>query len=310
MVLHESEVQPMKLLQYLFLEDSYIVGCRRIADDAELPSVESKKRYHYLFPTINCWYADPFLYEKGGRVYVFVEAYNLWFAKGSIGVAIFEKGKFSRVKLVLEKDFHMSYPNVFEIDGNIYMIPETCARRQIQLYEATEFPYKWSLKKVLVDDIDAVDTSIFMAHNGSLFLYTKENRDGGQLLWFELGEDFSVRPVDVPGMAQERPGGNPLYINNGILRPLQDGKACYGHRVLLYQSENENNSGDGKETLAQIVDTDCFFNLPQRRYKKTHTLNRSENYEVIDAHGDFIDVIKPLRKIFRKIRKTINWSFR
>lgn len=293
----------MKLLQYLFSDDTYIVGCREISSDNTLPSTDRKKSYHFLMPTINYWYADPFLYEENEKVYVFVEAYNLWRAKGEIGVTFFENGFFSPVKSIIVNDFHMSYPNVFEWNSKKYMIPETSARHQIQLYEAIDFPYNWSLKKVLVDNIDAVDTSILKTCDGKLLLYSKENCEDGRVLWFSLEDDLSVHPINVSGMAQERPGGNPIYTDSGIIRPVQDCQECYGQRLLLYKQDN-----DGREALAQIIDADCILNRPCRKYTKTHTLNRSNNYEVIDVHGNCIDSIKILRKVFRKMKKLLTWG--
>ena len=292
----------MKLLRDLFVEDYYVVGCRKLSINDTLPSVDRKKNYKNLMPTLNYWYADPFLYEKAGKTYVFVEAYNLWLAKGEIGVTVFENGRFSPVKSVLTKSFHLSYPNVFEWNSKIYMIPETCAVHQIQLYEAVDFPYAWSFKKVLVDNIYAVDTSILKTKDGKLLLYSKENCEGGKILWYLLENDLSAKPINISGAAQERPGGNPIYTGEAIFRPLQDCQGCYGKRLLLYITEC-----DEKDHLAQIIDTNCFSNLPHQKYCKTHTLNRSSNYEVIDAHGDFVDIIKILRKIFRKIKAVLIW---
>lgn len=290
----------MKLFQYLFLEDRYIVGCRKISTDDTFPSADTKKSYHFLMPTANYWYADPFPYEKDGKIYIFVEAYNLWLAKGEIGVTLFENGQFTPVKSVLVKNFHMSYPNIFEWNSKIYMIPETCAMHQIQLYEAMDFPYNWSLKRVLVDNVNAVDTSVLKTRDGKLLLYSKENCRNGKVLWFLLDNDLSVQPININGVSQERPGGNPIYTQEGIVRPLQDCQKYYGRRLLLYKQNN-----DDRETLAQVIDADYILNRPNRKYSKTHTLNRSNNYEVIDAHGDFIDIIKILRKIFRKMKAAL-----
>ena len=222
-------------------------------------------------------------------------------------MALFENGRFSSVKSVIVKKFHMSYPNVFEWNSKVYMIPETSAANQIQLYEATNFPYSWALKKVLVENIKAVDTSVLRTKDGKLIIYSKENCDNGKVLWFQLEDDLSARRIDAGRAAQERPGGNPIYLHNEIIRPLQDCQKCYGNRLLLYKMNSNFNK---PETLAQIVDSNCISNLPNRKYNKVHTINRSDNYEVIDAHGDFVDIIKVFRKAFRKIRMllTLTWG--
>lgn len=185
------------------------------------------------------------------------------------------------------------------------MIPETSAANQIQLYEATDFPYSWTLKKVLVDHIKVVDTSVLRTKGGKLIIYSKENCDNGKVLWFQLEDDLSVRRIDVSRVAQERPGGNPIHLQNEIFRPLQDCQKCYGNRLLLYKMSSDFNK---PEALAQIVDSNCISNIPNRKYNKVHTINRSDNYEVIDAHGDFIDKIKAFRKVFRKLRMLLTWD--
>lgn len=48
-------------------------------------------------------------------------------------------------KEVLNENFHLSYPNVFEYDGSIYMLPETFESNQLRLYKCVSFPYKWEL---------------------------------------------------------------------------------------------------------------------------------------------------------------------
>ncbi len=293
----------MNWVQYMFVEDKYTVGCREIINDNSLPSLQNKKHYSYLVPTLNYWYADPFVIEHNNQVYIFVEMYNMWLAKGEIGVALYKDGKFSPVKSVLRKPFHMSYPNVFEFCGTMYMIPETCAIHQLQLYEATDFPYVWSLKKVLIDNIDVVDTSIMKSADGRWLVYSKENKSGGRVLWFLLEKNFSLSPIVMRWDPRERPAGNPFSIAKSFFVPLQDCGNSYGERVLIYNKCSDIMDETEKEVLSHVVDVECFSNLPDLRYSKTHTLNRSENYEVVDVHGDFIDNIKIFRKAFRKIKQ-------
>ena len=50
--------------------------------------------------------------------------------------------------VVLEENFHLSFPFVFEDSGNLYMIPETAENQQIRLYECISFPEKWVLKTI------------------------------------------------------------------------------------------------------------------------------------------------------------------
>ena len=73
--------------------------------------------------------------------------------------------------IALEDDFHLSYPFVFECDGDLFMCPETHARKDIRLYRCREFPLKWELEIILMNNVDAADTSIFKK-DGKWWMFT------------------------------------------------------------------------------------------------------------------------------------------
>ncbi len=107
------------------------------------------------------FYADPFLFEHSGEMFCFVEDYFRDENKGKISVLKLEEEGFAPLGVVLEEDFHLSFPFVFEDEGNIYMIPETSRAQSVRLYKATLFPFKWELVMSLIDGIKAVDTVVF-----------------------------------------------------------------------------------------------------------------------------------------------------
>ena len=41
--------------------------------------------------------------------------------------------------IVLEKDYHLSYPFLFEDNDELFMIPETATNKTIELYKCEEF---------------------------------------------------------------------------------------------------------------------------------------------------------------------------
>ena len=61
---------------------------------------------------------------------------------------------------VLERDYHLSYPFVFEWNENYYMVPESAANKTVELYRSTSFPFEWELEKVLMTDIRAKDATL------------------------------------------------------------------------------------------------------------------------------------------------------
>ena len=62
--------------------------------------------------------------------YLFFEVMNSKSGKGEIGLAISKDCRaWTYQNIVLKEEFHLSYPYVFESDGDYYMIPESCERK-------------------------------------------------------------------------------------------------------------------------------------------------------------------------------------
>jgi len=90
--------------------------------------------------------ADPFVIEKNGKQFIFFEEYENKKGKAHISViTIDEAHKVSKPEKVLEKEYHLSYPFVFEWERSFYMIPETAANKTVELYQCTSFPNQWKI---------------------------------------------------------------------------------------------------------------------------------------------------------------------
>jgi len=109
----------------------------------------------------NRFLADPFVKVKNGRVIVFVEDYDYSLSKGKISAYELFKSGYKELGCVLEENFHLSFPFIFEEDGSLYMCPETKENNDIRVYKCVNFPLQWELHKILFSDVKAVDTTIF-----------------------------------------------------------------------------------------------------------------------------------------------------
>ena len=105
--------------------------------------------------------ADPFLYSFQNQTYCFVEEYDYYKKKGFISVYSIDNIKSNYLGKVLEENFHLSFPYIFEYKNDIFMCPETSQNNDIRLYKSIDFPFKWNLHKILVQDVCAADTLIF-----------------------------------------------------------------------------------------------------------------------------------------------------
>src|SRR5437588_621876 len=106
-------------------------------------------------------WADPFVVEKSGRYYIFFE--ELIYAEGKAHIAMLEldrAGRTSTPTRVLEADYHLSYPYVFEHDGQLWMLPESARNRRVELYRCVDFPLSWKREQVLLEDVRLVDATL------------------------------------------------------------------------------------------------------------------------------------------------------
>ena len=115
--------------------------------------------------------ADPFVFKNGNEVYIFVEDLCYTQNKGRISAIKIDGKSTEFIGVVLEEDFHLSFPFVFEANDQIYMIPESSKNNDIRLYKCIEFPKKWEFEQQLMSNIDAADSMLFYNH-GTWFLLT------------------------------------------------------------------------------------------------------------------------------------------
>ena len=85
----------------------------------------SKTIYQFkkIIPPKDKFWADPFVVKEDGEYYIFFEEYLYKTKKGHLSVLkIDKKGNYTEPKIILNKDYHLSYPFVFKDRGSFYMI--------------------------------------------------------------------------------------------------------------------------------------------------------------------------------------------
>ncbi len=88
--------------------------------------------------------ADPFGLWRDGRLHVFTELYDYRVRVGAIEAMVFDAGfRLLEQRRVLAEPWHLSYPFVFEAEGETWMLPEANRSRTLTLYRAVEFPFRW-----------------------------------------------------------------------------------------------------------------------------------------------------------------------
>lgn len=185
--------------------------------------------------------ADPFMVREGDAWYMFVEILNRDINRGQIALATSADGKKWKYQhLVLQEPFHLSYPQVFKLDGEYYMIPETYEDQSVRLYRATNFPHTWTLDRKLLTGADFLDPSIFQ-HDGKWWMYVCTGKTFDTLhLYYadDLRGPWQAHPANpliTADPAIARPAGRVLVHDGRIYRFTQDCSVYYGRHVRVFE---------------------------------------------------------------------------
>ncbi|MCP3761327.1 family 43 glycosylhydrolase [Domibacillus sp. A3M-37] len=202
--------------------------------------------------------ADPFLMEDQGTYYLFFEVLNQETKQGDIGLATSKDGeKWQYEKIVLNEDFHLSYPHVFKHENSYYMIPESVEAGGIYLYKATQFPYKWERVKQLVGG-PYTDASIFQYEN-KWWMYTA-GLDNETLHLFYADElhgewtQHAKSPLITNDLSNSRPGGRVVVEDGTIYRYVQDDGPYYGYSVKVFQVQDLSETVYAEKELGVILE--------------------------------------------------------
>jgi hypothetical protein len=177
-----------------------------------------------LVPPKGRFFADPFVYTYQGQPFIFFEDYYFCERKGKVSVATYVDGNFQFLGVVLDLPYHLSFPYIFEYEGNIYMVPETSSNRTIEMWKCVEFPMKWERHVTLMENVSAADTIIF-PYGSYWWLFTNIDRTNGEDHCDELFAFYSTRPDSFALTAHKLNPiiTNPIKARNGGMILDQDG---------------------------------------------------------------------------------------
>jgi hypothetical protein len=145
------------------------------------PWTGSLEGFHRLRPPHGGFWADPFPVQRDGRNYIFFEDLPGPRERGHISVIeVDRQGRTSQPTVVLERDYHLSYPFLVEDAGELYMIPETYGNGTIEIYRCVEFPGKWRRERVLLDGLLAVDATVHH-DDGRWWMFANVAPDGAEV---------------------------------------------------------------------------------------------------------------------------------
>ena len=228
--------------------------------------------------------ADPCLFTKDQRQYVFCELYLYSTNKGMISVFEIKNGHASQLEVVIEEPFHISYPQVFEYDGSIFCMPESADARQVNLYEATDFPFRWKRVHTLLDNVTAVDSTLLQFENKWWLFFTdgESRRFNTHLhVWYAsdlLGDwkPHAGNPVKID-VRSALSAGQFFWHENCLYRPAQDCSRTYGGQIRINKIVKLTESEFEESIVTTIAP-------PTSKYSKgIHTLSSVGGCSVVDV---------------------------
>lgn len=239
-----------------------------------IPNKESKSTY--------C--ADPFPIQIGTETEVLVESFDNKKQKGCICL-IDDKGN---KRVVLQENWHLSYPFIWEESHKTYLIPESADAGCIYRYAFDSGSTQLQQREILFDE-EAFDPTIWKNESGYwLFVNQKKNRaisafDELFLYHSESWENpkwvpHPQNPI-VSDVRKSRPAGK-LFIHQGKLyRPAQDSGLRYGNKIQVMEII-QLNPKNYEEKLAYTLEA------PQEAgILGMHTINFSKDRVYLDFYS-------------------------
>ncbi|AOA57464.1 hypothetical protein BFG52_03255 [Acinetobacter larvae] len=255
--------------------------------DRPFNSLEQLKDSFEIHSPHKFTFADCFYAEHNHRHFIFFEEVDAQHPVGFLSVLeIFQDGRYTEPTPILKCDYHLSYPCIFKIESDWYMIPESASNKNIELWKCTEFPYHWQKHSDLMTNIEAVDSTPFF-YNGLWYLFTSTRRGckkfGDRLDIFYTKDILNPNWHEHPknpvcrGQQQYRMAGNIFNYQGKLVRPSQDSLKRYGGHIELKEITLLT-PDDYQETLLDTI-------LPNwdSRDDGCHSIDVNNQVVVIDA---------------------------
>ena len=264
----------------MWARERWMIGICKMSSSGDIALYRLKT----LTPPQDVFWADPFPLRFDGRLFIFVEEYPLDGDRGHIAVLEVDEqdARVVEHRVVLREGHHLSYPFVFEHDGEHHLVPEASESGRVVAYRAIDFPWSWEPDRVVIDT-GLVDPTL-IDHNGSWWLFGTLPYRGAsandELHAFHGPSPFGPweahpeNPVrsDVQGA---RPAGGLFRRGERLYRPGQDCSERYGGGIILHEVD---------------LDTDHYAEQPaahmypewSTKVRGMHTFNTSGDLAVVD----------------------------
>lgn len=189
--------------------------------------------------------ADPFIVQHNGTYHLFFEAAESIYQK--ICHATSSNGlSWTYGQVVLDETMNgtsasLSYPYVFKVSGEWYMLPDTYNNNNtVHLFKAVSFPTTWQYMVGLFNPVGwvPVDCTIIQ-WQGNWYIFCQDLTNNQMRLFWSAGflgpyAEHPSSPMYI-GTNISRPGGRPILRASSIDLFLQDGNVNYGRMLRRFR---------------------------------------------------------------------------
>lgn len=295
----------MTIIDYIkraFYKPCWKLAYRECNKENLINGIQGKSiEFNILNTEGNFWCADPFVVSEFDKKYIFCECFINEKNKGAIAVGEYKNGKLNDMKIIIEQNYHMSYPCVFKYNSEYYMIPETSDNRTIELYKAKEFPYEWELIKTLKRNIKIVDLTAFISEDEIFFIGYKLENKKNKICIYKL--NMISKAMDLLSEIEDddkgRPAGSILILDNKILRPAQLSVRKYGESIIFKEIISINKIFCEKE-FSKLESKDLLIK-GEKNIHRIHTINIVDNFVIIDYSCDSFELLRPFKILIKKL---------
>lgn len=271
-----------------FVREEWVIAIRRRGDKLLFEDGGKAEAFTVIPNSFRYWCADPFVITAGAKDYIFFEMFDRFKGKGVIGYREIEQnGKIGKMHKAYESKNHLSFPFIFEHNGDYYMMPESSYDRNLTLLKASHFPDKWEVVKTWFEGEKICDSVLFKNNNDAVFLLTQPvehpyTHAKLNLYSYQNGEwaPCKLNPV-VDDRSAARMAGAVFIHNGGIIRPSQDCES-YGDAVNFSRIDRVEAEAYEESLICRIRCSDLKLIESTNCYHGIHTYNSNDRYEVID----------------------------
>lgn len=297
------------LRNYLFQTEWNIGICKKksnitimdisaICDDKNIYWL--KRKFHFQ--------ADPYLVEASNKLYVFYEALNYDWINGQIRCRIlnlkFEELEDFPINDVNKLGCHLSFPAIYELENQYYLIPESYSANKLFIYKAINFPRQWEIISE-IPNVQLVDT-IMLKKDDYFLLISSQYGTLDRKVFFSEKIEGAWKPFEATFKIDNehtRLGGNIFLVEDNYFLPCQNtdindyGKCLWLKKVVIPSNTFSSEENWEEQTKLQML------SMSKKYPHGLHTLNFSQNFIVIDAKKW---VFNPKVYIKNKINSILN----